>query len=179
MFPPDVYQFEVFLNRFFILLTIMENSAPFFNAIRNGDLGLASKMIDENPGLLQAKDHRGSTPLILATYYNHEKVAIFLIEKGAHIDAVDDSGNTALMGVCFKGFTAIAEKLISYGANVNVQNGMGATSLIYSATFKQVEIAKLLLENGADSTMKDGRGNTALDHAKLQGVASLIDLLES
>ena len=170
---------EFFLERFFILLTNMENSATFFNAIRSGDLAPISEMIEETPVLLHAKDQRGSTPLILATYYNHEEIAIFLIEKGANIDAIDSSGNTALMGVCFKGYTNIAEKLISYGADVNIQNGMGATSLIYAATFKKLEIAKLLLNNGVDKTMKDARGNTALDHAKLQGVAALIDLLES
>ena len=67
----------------------MENSATFFNAIRSGDLAPLSKMIEETPVLLNAKDQRGSTPLILATYYNHEEIAIFLIEKGANIDAID------------------------------------------------------------------------------------------
>ena len=157
----------------------MDKSISFFNAIRNRDLGSLSQMIDENPGLLQTKDQRGSTPLILATYYNDKETANFLIEKGVHIDAVDDSGNTALMGVCFKGYTLIAKKLISCGADVNIQNGMGATSLIYAATFKHVEIARLLLANGAETSTKDGRGNTALDHARLQGAAAMIDLLES
>ena len=156
----------------------MDNSKSFFNAIRNDDLGSLSQMIAKNPNLLHVKDQRGSTPLILATYYNYEEIANFLIAEGVHIDAVDDTGNSALMGVCFKGYSTIAEKLISCGADVNIQNGMGATALIYAVTFKHVEIAKLLLNNGANKTMKDGRGNTALDHAKLQGVAPLIDLLE-
>jgi len=78
-----------FIEQFLILLTIMENLPSFFNAIRSGDLASVSKMIVENPALLYEKDERGSTPLILATYYNHEGMAIFFIEKGANIDAND------------------------------------------------------------------------------------------
>ena len=56
---------------------------------------------------------------------------------------------------------------------------MGASSLIYAATFNRLEIAKLLIANGADTSLKDVRGKTALDHAKMQGMPSVIDLLES
>ena len=81
----------------------------FFKAIREGNLNEVKPMLEKNPVLINSKDVRGSTPLILATYYDEMEIATLLLDKGAKIDAVDASGNTALMGVCFKGFTDIAK----------------------------------------------------------------------
>tara|TARA_R110002051_G_scaffold230027_1_gene292069 strand:+ start:358 stop:840 length:483 start_codon:yes stop_codon:yes gene_type:complete len=153
---------------------VVEN---FYSAIRNGDTKLIDELITKDPSLINIKDQRGSTPLILATYYGHGDLANLLLERGADIDGKDGSGNTALMGVCFKGFAEIAKKLVDKGAKVNVINAMGATSLIYTAMFNKIEIAKILLNHGADTSIKDARGQTAYDHAKLQGNALFMDLV--
>jgi ankyrin repeat protein len=163
---------------FLYLSVTMSDKEIFFSAIRNGDLKQVEKLLEEIPKLIEARDQRGSTPLILATYYNHAALADFLIRKGAKPNEKDSSGNTALMGVCFKGFSEIANKLILAGADVNHSNSMGATCLIYAATFNRLEIAKLLLEHGANVKVKDSKGSTALDHAKTQGAEPLITLLE-
>jgi ankyrin repeat protein len=164
---------------FFIHLFPMEDKiAAFFNEIRNGNMEAVKNLVSELPYLVNSVDQRGSTPLILATYYDQGEIANFLLEQGAKIDAKDASGNTALMGTIFKGLTQIAKDLINRGANVNERNSLGGTCLIYAATFNRVELAKLLLEFGADTTIKDARGKTALDHAKMQGFSDLITLLE-
>lgn len=160
------------------LSVTMENKEIFFTEIRNGNISKVKELASRNTNLIRIKDDRGSTPLILATYYNHIEISIFLLEHGALIDEKDETGNTALMGVCFKGYLKLALKLIAYGANVNERNAMGASPLIYAITFNRVAIAEMLLEHGADRSVKDSRGNTALDHAKLQGAGVLIDLLE-
>ncbi len=150
----------------------------FFNEIRNGNFTEVNAMLKQNPVLLHSKDQRGSSPLILATYYDQLEIVELLLNSGAKIDMKDASGNTALMGVCFKGYEDIAKILIDKGANVNEQNSMGATALIYAATFNRANIAKLLLEHGADKTIKDVRGKTALEHAEMQAVPSLIALFK-
>lgn len=108
----------------------MENTDTFFKAIRNGDHAAVQKMLIVKPDLVNAKDERGSTPLILATYYDQEEITDLLLNYGAKIDAVDASENTALMGVCFKGFAPIAKNIIERGSNVNQRNAMGASCLI-------------------------------------------------
>lgn len=80
----------------------------FFNAIRENQQDHVAKMLEANGKLLHQKDGRGSTPLLLATYYGHLAMADFLIEQGADINAIDASGNTALMGVCFKAIPPFA-----------------------------------------------------------------------
>ncbi|KKN17623.1 hypothetical protein LCGC14_0964020 [marine sediment metagenome] len=104
----------------------------FFDEIRNGSFKEVKAMLAKNPVLLDSKDARGSTPLIIATYYDEPEITDLFLQQGAKVDTKDSSGNTALMGVCFKGYTDIAEKLIKNGADINASNAMGATCLIYA-----------------------------------------------
>jgi ankyrin repeat protein len=150
----------------------------FFNQIRDGNLSAIEALVDRHPGLLRSRDQRGSTPLILAGYYNHPEVVRFLLERGVPVDEKDSSGNTALMGACFKGYTEVAETLIDAGADVNARNGMGGTCLIFAITFNREAMAQLLLKRGADAGARDPGGKTALDYARAQGLVNLIPLLE-
>ena len=69
----------------------------FFTGIRKGDLQGLESLLKDDPKFLMSKDERGSTPLILASYYNHKSIVGFLIEKGVPIDEKDASGNTCLL----------------------------------------------------------------------------------
>ncbi|QBA65184.1 ankyrin repeat domain-containing protein [Muriicola soli] len=149
----------------------------FFNAIRTGDLNKIKSLVKQHPELLTVKDKRGSTPLILGAYYNHQDVVEYLLQKGVNVDEKDGTGNTALMGVCFKGYKDIAELLMKAGADVNTTNAMGSSCLIFAVTFNQLEIAQLLVKHGADIHVRDARGHTALDHAKMQGFRHFQSLL--
>ena len=123
----------------------MENVEIFFGAIRNGNLDQVRSLLEANSKLINAKDGRGSTPLVLATYYNQEAIAKLLLEQGAAINATDGSDNTALMGVCFKGYFDLAKLLLEAGAEVNHRNSMGATSLIYAATFNKLRNCQIAI----------------------------------
>lgn len=157
-------------------MLIMEQES-FFDAIRQGDLNTIKTLGNKHPELLKGKDQRGSTPLILAAYYNRGDIVEFLLQKGSDVNEKDGTGNTALMGVCFKGYTDIAEQLMNAGADVNITNAMGSSCLIFAVTFNQLEIARLLIEHGADIHIRDARGNSALDHAKMQGFDHFQSLL--
>ena len=98
------------------------NSETLFNAIRSGDGAQINQILEEQPQLVDAVDQRGSSPLLLASYYGHRDLCEILIARGAKINAKDASGNTALMGVCFKGYTDVAQLLVEKGADVNIQN---------------------------------------------------------
>ena len=84
----------------------------FFNAIRSGNLANVEQQLSQQPELIYATDDRGSSPLILASYYDHIDLTETLIQAGAEVNFKDASGNTALMGVCFKGVVELAELLI-------------------------------------------------------------------
>ncbi|MDC7997102.1 ankyrin repeat domain-containing protein [Gilvibacter sediminis] len=153
--------------------------AEFINAVREARLEDIKSFLAQQPVLLNGKDQRGSTALLLATYYGHQEVVDYLLSLKPELDAQDQAGNTALMGVCFKGYYPIAEKLVSAGANVNATNFNGASALIYASMFNKADLVALLLKNKADTTQKDERGFTATDHAKSQGYQEIVDLIAS
>jgi hypothetical protein len=154
------------------------NPAEIFDACRRGDLAVVKRLHEADASVINATDHKGFTPLILAVYNDQPAVVDFLLDSGAVLDNGDGAGNTALMGVCFKGYREIAEKLIKAGADVNARNGSGATALTFAATFGHLGIAEMLLQKGADLTLTDARGKTPLDHARIQENEAMMELLE-
>jgi len=114
------------------------------------------------------RDSRGSTPLIIAAYYNNKESLQCLIEHGVALDMKDNMGNTALMGVSFKGFLDCARILLEGGANVDERNDNGATALTFAATFGHVEIVGLLTQFKADMITKDRFGKNPIDYAMIQ-----------
>lgn len=147
-----------------------------FTAIRNNDLSELRRLVTDKPGLLDTRDERDSTPLVLASYLDHAEATSILVEAGADLDAQGMTG-TALMGVCFKGHLEIARLLLDAGANPDVQHANGSTALIFAAMFNQEAIVDLLLERGADAGAKDGNGLTAAGHARNRGLNDLAERL--
>ncbi|MEO1624133.1 MAG: ankyrin repeat domain-containing protein [Bacteroidota bacterium] len=74
----------------------------FFQLLREGLHEQVEAAITANPDVINQKDQRGFTPLILACYNDNLGLARLLLDRGANVDAVDAKGNTALMGVVFK-----------------------------------------------------------------------------
>ena len=137
-----------------------------FEAARTDNATALNDLLNE--GQINAKDARGSTPLILATYYNNKASVAALLKAGADSEIQDSMGNTALMGVCFKGYTEVAKMLLESGALVDTQNGNGATALTFAATFGHNDIISLLLSHGASPLQKDRFGKNPIDYALLQ-----------
>lgn len=153
----------------------MSPNEEIFHLIRNSDPESLRSLIVANPGVKAARDQRGSTPLVLATYLGNLPATRILVEAGMDVNAVDAMGNTPLMGVCFKGYVEIAGYLIEQGADVNTRAGNGATPLHFAAMFNQSAMVDLLLAKGADAGAKDVKGLTAAAAARNQGFGELAD----
>ena len=137
-----------------------------FEASRKNQLDeLASALKINHPDIT---DYHGSTPLIIACYYNSNEAVALLLASNANPDLQDQMGNTALMEASFKGYTEVAIMLLDAGAMIDKQNENQATALTFAATFGREEIIRLLLEKGADPLIKDRFGKSPVDHAKVQ-----------
>ncbi|WPU99136.1 ankyrin repeat domain-containing protein [Mucilaginibacter sp. cycad4] len=126
---------------------------------------------------VNAVDSRGSTPLIIAAYYNHVEAAAVLLQAGANPDLPDAMGNTALMGACFKGYAQLSKMLLDEGAAVDAVNGNMATALTFAATFGHIELVRLLLDRGANPMIRDLTGKNPVDHARVQENDSCYEIL--
>lgn len=143
--------------------------ALLFDAARLG-------RVDVIPALLQggadiaARDAKGHTALILASYNGQEDATALLLRLGAPVDQPDEGrGNTALMGVAFKGYDAIADLLLGAGAYPHAVNRAGQTALMMASLFGHYKIVDTLLALGADPYAMDVAGNSAISVATDQG----------
>ncbi|WP_273444704.1 ankyrin repeat domain-containing protein [Neolewinella agarilytica] len=152
------------------------SASALFSAIRDNKLMEAKALIEANQDLLKARDERGTSPLILASYSGLLPMTKLLVEAGADINASGTTG-TALMGVCFKGHADIARYLINAGADLEASLPNGSTALHFAAMFNQAEIVELLVAAGADAGAKDVDGLTAADHATKRGFTALAERL--
>jgi ankyrin repeat protein len=150
-----------------------------FDAARLGRTDVIPALLHAGADLT-ARDPRGYTALILASYNGHAEATRLLLEHGAGVDHPDTGrGNTALMGVAFKGYQDISEILLAAGADPNALNKAGQSALMMAALFGHVEIVKRLLALRADPHLKDAAGNSATSVAEMQGNSAVLEALRS
>ncbi|MFT7248267.1 MAG: ankyrin repeat protein, partial [Arcticibacterium sp.] len=66
-----------------------QKNMDFFNLIRQGDIEGVKAALMNDAVLLEKKDERGFTPLVMATYSGHLDLSEFLINTGAQVNATD------------------------------------------------------------------------------------------
>ena len=68
-----------------------------FRATREGNTDMVKSLLSSPGADVNARDERGSTPLLEAARYGHDDICRILIANGADIKAKDKDGKTALM----------------------------------------------------------------------------------
>ena len=179
-------------------------SAEFFSAVKGGDLAQVTKMLDENPGLLEARDEAGLGAYTVARYSRQAEIAQFLLDKGAALDifaacmagaqsrvvellAADrglvngysHDGWTPLHLASFFGQPGISEVLIANGADVHARstNNMKNTPLHAAAAGRNLDCVGTLLVHGADVNARQTGGWTSLHAAAQNGDNAVAGLL--
>ena len=109
---------------------------------RSGDaIGLGGLL---NDGLaVDARDAKGNTLLMLASYHGRAEVVKLLLKSGATVDLRNDKGQTPLGGVAFKGYAEIATLLLDAGADPLADQG-GSTPADFATLAGKTEILALL-----------------------------------
>ncbi|MSO19430.1 MAG: ankyrin repeat domain-containing protein [Acidobacteria bacterium] len=81
-------------------------TALLFSA-QQGDMETARVLLDAGAGIDDATDEDG-TPLVVATASGHEKLALYLLERGANPNAKDAYGMCPLHYALYKGFHEVS-----------------------------------------------------------------------
>ncbi|MHC9539130.1 MAG: ankyrin repeat domain-containing protein [Vulcanimicrobiota bacterium] len=98
-------------------------------AAHMGDIKMVKSMLDENPELVNHKDHSGNTALHYAIWYRHLDVADLLINNQADINAIDNRKMTVLHYAASAGDDEAVEFLIKRGANTDAEDGNHQSAL--------------------------------------------------
>jgi len=150
-----------------LLTTSGLQAGEIHNAAAAGDLNKVKTLIEADSALLDSKDDRGFTPLAYACMARQLKVADFLIDKGADVNAKAKNGFTPFLHACNgpnQDFDLI-QHCLAHGADINLQTPSGQSALQMSASFGNLKIIKLLIDNGADLNARDESLGTVLHKA--------------
>ncbi|CAK4624267.1 hypothetical protein LEN26_007166 [Aphanomyces euteiches] len=125
--------------------TFGDNTDTVYDCAKNNDLQALLQILESEdpnvlPKLLEYKDSRGRTPLMIACSNNFEVCVQILLEHGAFIDATDVKGNTPLHHACKDGAARVVEYLTSLpGVSPYLLNTRGLSPL---------EVARRSVETG-------------------------------
>lgn len=140
---------------------------PFMNAVRERDGNKATELLSSRPTVVNTRNLKGETALIIAISRSDDLWMRFLISKGANVNFAASNGDTPLIAASRVGFTGAIEVLLALGAKIDAANRMGETPLITAVQQRELEAVKLLLAKGANPDKKDtAAGFSARDYAK-------------
>ena len=99
--------------------------------------------------LVNATNHKGSTPLHLLCYQSDRRshpleIADLLIEEGAEIDAKDQRDMTPLLVCCTSGRIDFMERLIQFGANLYVKDATNKSAIDIANFYRHESVVKFL-----------------------------------
>jgi len=120
----------------------MTAGTGFFDAIRAGDVARVRGLLATEPGLVNQRNERGHSPVLIAQYHHKRDVVAVLLDAGPELDLFD---------ACAVGRTErVAELLNQDPSQVNAYSGDGFYPLGLAAFFGHPETVRVLLARGAD-----------------------------
>jgi ankyrin repeat protein len=142
------------------------DSYQFLEAVKKDDGPTGARLVEQHPTIINAKDSKGDTALIIALRGGDRDWTGFLLNKGADPNLQGANGDTPLIAAARSGFDDAAEWLLGLGAKVDETNRSGETPLIIAVQHRDAQMVKTLLNAGADPDRTDAvAGYSARDYA--------------
>ena len=157
-------------------LLLVAGTAPaqeIIEAARSGDLAKVKELAAANPGVVNAKDPDGRTPLHWACRGVHLEVLEFLLARGADGNTGDRNGASPLHWATMAGHASMVKLLLDHGADPSARDANGDTPLNLAASQGFRETVDLLLDREAQMDTSAGKALVLLQAAARQGLARL------
>jgi ankyrin repeat protein len=165
-----------------IAALLLERGAELdvFAACMAGARERVVELIGGEPELVKAYSHDGWTPLHLACFFGHPKLAETLIAHGAEVNARSDNKmqNNPLHAAAGGRSQDAVRVLLEHGADVNARQEGGWTALHAASQNGDAEMVRLLIAAGADVELRAANQQNALDLALSKGRQAVVELLD-
>jgi len=148
------------------LLVARGAAMSIFEACAAGEVERAERLVDRLAVNGYSAD--GWTPLHLAAFFGHTKIAELLLAHEADVTARsrNANGNTPLHAALAGNHKFVTGLLIGGGADVNAPDAQGWRPLHLAAASNNLDAMKTLIAQGADLWAPNGEGKTALSLAQ-------------
>ena len=155
------------------LLVARGATLSIFEACAAGEIERVERLLHESAsgavGAPAVNDYSadGWTPLHLAAFFGHARIAELLIAHAADATAVsrNPNGNTPLHAALAGNHKFVAALLIGHGADVNAADAQGWRPLHLAAANNTMDALKQLIAQGADVQAQNGEAKTPLSLA--------------
>ena len=150
------------------LLVSRGATMTIFDACAAGEFERAERLLDEDPGSIHQYSPDGWTPLHLASFFGHAKIAELLLSREADVAARsrNSNGNTPLHAALAGNHKFVAGLLMGAGADVNAADGAQWRPLHIAASNNNLDALRTLIAQGADVSASNADGKTALSLAQ-------------
>ena len=148
------------------LLVSRGAAMSIFEACAAGEVERAERLVETAAVNDYSAD--GWTPLHLAAFFGHTKIAELLLAHDADVAAHsrNANGNTPLHAALAGNHKFVAGLLIGAGADVNAADAQGWRPLHLAAANNNLDALKALIAQGADVAASNNEGKTALSLAQ-------------
>ncbi len=143
----------------------------FFDAIRCGDGGAVSALLDQDPSLLSSKNQQSQGPVLFAIYNRQQEIRDLLLSRGAVLELHEAAAS---------GDLARVKELVDRDSSLaKAYSPDGFPVLALAAAFGHLEVAKYLDAKGGDlnAVATNGSGYTALTGAVASGHSDVVKWL--
>ena len=93
---------------------------------------------------VDATDHKGLTPLMMACMFGRSLMAAYLLGRGAQANLTDMNGDSALHWSAYKGFPSLMQMLIYSGFDPQKPDNFGSSPLHLACISGNLMAVKLL-----------------------------------
>jgi len=151
----------------------------FIRSAEDGNSKIVGTFLGGGREVIDVRDERGWSPLMISTFNGNEEIARLLIDSGADIHIKDKSGYSPIHWAAFNGYTDIVKLLITKHADVNAQSDHGWTALLQAATRGHLTTCGALIAGGANVNLTSNDGWAPLHKACANGHLDTVKLLLS